>query len=78
MLAEDDMDIGERSSKNFVGKQIPPADYSAEVARVLQLNDNNPEELMNVAPIIAEDLIKEVNNKKKEIIMELPKGLLDV
>ena len=55
MLAEDDMDIGERSPKNFVGKQIPPADYSAEVARVLQLNDNNPEELMNVAPLIAED-----------------------
>ena len=26
----------------------------------------------------AEDLIKEVNNKKKEIIMELPEGLLDV
>lgn len=67
MLAEDDMDIGERSSKNFVGKQIPPADYSAEVARVLQLNDNNPEELMNVAPLIAEDLIKEGVFRRDEI-----------
>jgi integrase len=67
MLAEDDMDIGERSPKNFVGKQIPPADYSAEVARVLQLNDNNPEELMNVALLIAEDLIKEGVFRRDEI-----------
>jgi len=59
MLAEDDMDISKRSPKNYSGKQLSPADYSAEVSQILQLSDNNPEELSDLALVVAQDLIKE-------------------
>jgi len=67
MLAEDDMDISKRQKLNYSGKKISPADYSAEVSRILQLSDNNPDDLVNLAPLIAEDLINEGIFKEEEI-----------
>lgn len=67
MLAEDDMDISERQAKAYSGKQISAADYSAEVSRILQLSDNNPEELADLAPGIVEDLVRDGVFSKEEI-----------
>lgn len=70
MLAEDDMDISERQDKVYSGKQLSPADYSAEVTRILQLSDNNPDEIADLAPMIVEDLIKDGVFFKEEITNE--------
>lgn len=70
MLAEDDMDISERQAKAYSGKQLSPAEYSAEVTRILQLSDNNPEELADLAPGIVEDLVKDGVFSKEEITSE--------
>lgn len=70
MLAEDDMDISERQAKAYSGKQLSPADYSAEVTRILQLSDNNPDEIADLAPMIVEDLIKDGVFFKEEITNE--------
>ncbi|NCD42867.1 MAG: site-specific integrase [Bacteroidia bacterium] len=67
MLAEDDMDISERQAKTYSGERISAADYSAEVTRILQLSDNNPEELADLAPVIVEDLVKDGVFSKEEI-----------
>lgn len=70
MLAEDDMDISERQAKSYSGKQISAADYSAEVSRILQLSDNNPEELADLAPGIVEDLVRDGVFSKEDITSE--------
>ena len=67
MLAEDDMDTSERQGKTYSGMKISAADYSAEVARILQLSDNNPEELADLAPVIVEDLVRDGVFSKEEI-----------
>ncbi len=70
MLAEDDMDISQRQTKAYSGKQISSADYSAEVTRILQLSDNNPEELSDLAPMIVEDLVRDGVFTQEEITSE--------
>lgn len=70
MLAEDDMDISERQPRVYSGKQLSPADYSAEVMHILQLSDNNPGEIADLAPMIVEDLIKDGVFFKEEITNE--------